>query len=311
MGTPDFAVGSLSALIEGGYNVVGVVTTPDKPVGRGLKVQSSAVKIFTEKHNIPILQPIKLKDEGFLSALKEWNADLQVVVAFRMLPELVWKMPLIGTFNLHASLLPKYRGAAPINWAIINGEKETGVTTFFLSHEIDTGSILFQETEPIYSTDTAETLHDRLMVRGSKLVCRTIDALCTGTYKAIPQNEIKVEGELPLAPKLYKENCAIQWGKRAEEIYNFVRGLSPYPVANTSLYVEGKEMIPMKIYEVEPLIQQHSLEIGKIIKGDDGKLWVTVQDGYVKIVSLQVAGKKRVQSSEWLRGFRYMECSHF
>ncbi|MFN3316928.1 MAG: methionyl-tRNA formyltransferase, partial [Raineya sp.] len=230
MGTPEFAVPSLQVLVENGYNIVGVVTAPDKPAGRGKQMQVSEVKQYALSQNLPILQPEKLKSPDFLAELQALKADLQVVVAFRMLPEVVWAMPPIGTFNLHASLLPKYRGAAPINWAIINGETETGVTTFFLQHEIDTGNIIFQEKEPISPTDTAGSLYQRLMHKGAKLVLKTVQTIEKGDVQTFPQ-----VGEITHAPKIFRETCQIDWNKTSTEIYNFVRGLAPYPAAWTTL----------------------------------------------------------------------------
>jgi methionyl-tRNA formyltransferase len=232
MGTPTFAVESLKALVENGYNVVGVITTPDKPAGRGYRMQASEVKKYALEHDLLLLQPEKLKNEVFLNELKQLKADLQIVVAFRMLPEVVWNMPRLGTFNLHASLLPQYRGAAPINWAIINGEKETGVTTFFLSHEIDTGKIIFREKMPINDDDNAGTLHDKLMKLGAELVLKTVDAVLENSIDTIPQSElISDETILKPAPKIFKETCRINWEDTAENIYNLIRGLSPTPTA--------------------------------------------------------------------------------
>ena len=235
MGTPDFAVEGLRCLVEGGYNVVGVITMPDKPAGRGHKIQFSPVKQFALDHNLPMLQPEKLKDESFVQALREWKADLQIVVAFRMLPEVVWNMPRLGTFNLHASLLPQYRGAAPINWAVINGDTETGITTFFLKHEIDTGEVIQQVRIPIADTDNVEVVHDKLMMLGGRLVVETVDAILAGTVKPIPQEEMAVVGELRPAPKIFKETCRIDWNQPVKRIYDFIRGLSPSPAAWTEL----------------------------------------------------------------------------
>ncbi len=253
MGTPDFAVESLKALIEQDYNVVGVVTVPDKPAGRGYKLQPSPVKRYALKQGLPLLQPEKLRDPRFLEELKGWKADLQVVVAFRMLPEVVWGMPPMGTFNLHASLLPRYRGAAPINWAIINGESETGVTTFSLSHEIDTGHIIFQEKTAIGETDTAGSLHDRLMTMGARLVLKTVNAITEGTAPSIPQSELVTsEAILTPAPKIFTGDCRIDWNQGVKKIYNLIRGLSPYPAAWTILYPGGDEKpLRVKIYACE------------------------------------------------------------
>ncbi|MDR1810192.1 MAG: methionyl-tRNA formyltransferase, partial [Prevotella sp.] len=236
MGTPEFAVGSLSALVENGYNVVGVITMPDKPAGRGHKLQASAVKEYALQQNLPLLQPEKLKDDFFLQQLSAWHADLQVVVAFRMLPEAVWSMPRLGTFNLHASLLPQYRGAAPINHAIINGEKETGATTFFLTHEIDTGNIIKQIRIPVRETDTAGSIHDELMKKGAQLVMDTVDMISEGHIETVPQEQFAIEeSKLKPAPKIFRETCRIDWMKPATDIFNFIRGLSPYPSAWTEL----------------------------------------------------------------------------
>jgi len=253
MGTPEFAVESLRALVENGYHVAGVVTIPDKPVGKHHSVlQASPVKEYALSQNLPLLQPEKLKDVDFLERLRAWNADLQVVVAFRMLPEAVWNMPRLGTFNLHASLLPQYRGAAPIQWAIINGEKETGVTTFFLTHTIDTGKIIAQERILVAPTDTAGIVHDRLMHLGAQLVIKTVDAIVNGQIHLIDQKTLVVnENDLKPAPKISTETCAIDWNKTTEEIYNQIRGLSPYPTAWTVLQTNKGELIHCKIFESE------------------------------------------------------------
>ncbi len=224
MGTPDFAVEALRQLVEGGYNVVGVITMPDKPAGRGHKIQYSPVKQYALEQNLPLLQPEKLKDEAFVQALREWKADLQIVVAFHMLPEVVWSMPRLGTFNLHASLLPQYRGAAPINWAVINGDTETGITTFFLKHEIDTGEVIQQVRVPITDTDNVEIVHDKLMMLGGKLVVETVDAILNGVVKPVPQEEMAVVGELGPAPKIFKETCRIDWNQPVKKVYDFIRG---------------------------------------------------------------------------------------
>ena len=236
MGTPDFAVESLRCLVEGGYNVVGVVTGPDKAVGRhGSVLQPTPVKQYAVEHGLRVLQPEKLKDEAFIEELRSLKADLQIVVAFRMLPEVVWSMPPLGTFNLHASLLPQYRGAAPINWAVINGDTETGVTTFFLKHEIDTGAVIRQVRVPISDTDCVGDVHDRLMQLGGGVVCETVDAIIDGSAQATPQEMMMPEGELRPAPKIFKETCMIDWSKSAKQVYDFIRGLSPYPASWTTL----------------------------------------------------------------------------
>ena len=301
MGTPEFAVASLDALVSGGYNVVGVVTMPDKPAGRGYKVQFSAVKEYALAHNLTLLQPEKLKDEQFLEDLKALKADLQIVVAFRMLPEVVWNMPPMGTFNLHGSLLPQYRGAAPINWAIINGEKETGITTFFLQHEIDTGDLILQKKIAIHRTDNAETIHDQLMVLGAQTVVETVDCILDGTAPKMPQPEA---AELKMAPKIFKETCKINWDSDCESIYNFVRGLSPYPTAWSELMNDNREPIPMKIYEVTTEQTSHTHTHGTIITDGKKELKVACKDGFVIIKSLQLSGKKRMNSDEFLRGYK-------
>lgn len=307
MGTPDFAVQSLRKLVEGGYNVVGVVTMPDKPAGRGHKLQHSAVKKYALEQNLPLLQPEKLKDEVFLSALREWKADVQIVVAFRMLPEVVWNMPRLGTFNLHASLLPQYRGAAPINWAIINGDTETGVTTFFLTHEIDTGKIIKQKKTPIAPNDNAGTVHDRLMNIGAKLVCQTVDTLIAGEVEATDQSQFyKTESELRIAPKIFKDTCKIDWNKSSAEVYNFVRGLSPYPTAWTELQLfENENTVYFKIYEVEVVKQEiHGTTAGQVSTDGKNYLHVATSDGWIALKVLQVAGKKAMAVADFLRGIK-------
>ena len=306
MGTPDFAVESLKILVENNYNVVGVITMPDKPSGRGHKLQFSAVKQYAIEKNLPILQPEKLKDENFLEALKALHADVQVVVAFRMLPEVVWNMPRLGTFNLHASLLPQYRGAAPINWAIINGEKETGATTFFLTHEIDTGKIILQEKTPISETDDAGSIHDKLMQMGAKMVRKTIDLLILGETDAVDQSQfIHPELELKAAPKIFKETCEIDFNKSVDDGYNFVRGLSPYPTAWAELQFPNQtETTLLKIYETEKEYIQHNDQPGTLIT--DGKKFakIALQDGYLQLKSVQAPAKKRMNIGELLRGMR-------
>ena len=313
MGTPDFAVEALRQLVEGGYNVVGVITMPDKPAGRGHKIQYSPVKQYALEQNLPLLQPEKLKDEAFVEALREWKADLQIVVAFRMLPEVVWNMPRLGTFNLHASLLPQYRGAAPINWAVINGDTETGITTFFLKHEIDTGEVIQQVRVPIADTDNVEVVHDNLMMLGGKLVLETVDAILNGTVKPIPQEEMAVVGELRPAPKIFKETCRIDWNQPVKKIYDFIRGLSPYPAAWSELIASEKESVVVKIFEVEKIVKKNDkrcrnsrgrfCKVGSI--ETDGKKYikVSVPGGFVSILSLQLPGKKRLKIDELLRGY--------
>ena len=312
MGTPDFAVESLRVLVENDYNVVGVITMPDKPSGRGHKLQHSAIKKYALEHNLPILQPEKLKDESFLSDLKAWNADLQIVVAFRMLPEVVWDMPRFGTFNLHASHLPQYRGAAPINWAIINGEKETGVTTFFLTHEIDTGKIILQEKVVINDEDNAGIIHDKLMTVGGQLVQKTVDLILEGKVDAVAQEHlIKDEKDLKLAPKIFKDTCRIDWNESTEKIHNLIRGLSPYPTAWTELYVIGKEPQMVKIYVSEEVISDHQASIGSILTDDKTYLHVACKEGYTSIKEIQFPGKKAMKIDDLLRGYKFEEGSYF
>lgn len=307
MGTPDFAVESLRCLVEGGYNVVGVITMPDKPAGRGHKLQFSPVKQYALEHSLPLLQPEKLKDEAFVEALREWKADLQIVVAFRMLPEVVWNMPRLGTFNLHASLLPQYRGAAPINWAVINGDTETGITTFFLRHEIDTGEVIQQVRIPIADTDDVGIVHDKLMMLGGKLVTETVDAILNDAVKPIPQEEMAVVGELRPAPKIFKDTCRIDWNQSVKRIYDFIRGLSPYPAAWSELLQPDGEAVVMKIFETEKIIQSHQLTPGTLLT--DGKTYIHVAatNGFIGIRVLQLPGKKRLKTDELLRGFRLTE----
>ena len=306
MGTPDFAVESLKALVENNYNIVGVITAPDKPAGRGYKLQPSAVKEYALSKGLHILQPENLKNEVFLTELKQLEADIQVVVAFRMLPETVWNMPPKGTFNLHASLLPQYRGAAPINWAIINCEKETGVTTFFLKHEIDTGEIIFQEKIVIEDNDNAETIYDKLMILGSQLVLKTIDAVINGDIQSQPQSFfIKNENDLKLAPKIFKETGEINWNKPAREIHNLVRGLSPYPAAWTEFEVNG-EKLNFKIFETKINNEKHQQSPGEIITDNKTTLQVAVQDGFIEILDIQLSGKKRMKIKDFLNGFSFL-----
>lgn len=299
MGTPDFAVASLQALLEAGENVVAVVTVADKPAGRGQKIQESAVKKFAVSNNIPVLQPEKLKDEHFLNALKSFHADLQVVVAFRMLPEVVWNMPPKGTINLHASLLPQYRGAAPINHAIINGEKESGVTTFLLQHQIDTGNILFKESVSIAPSDTAGDLHDKLMAVGARLLIKTVDAIKNDTYQEIPQEKITSDTELKHAPKIFKEDCKITWDKPLQDVYNFIRGLSPYPAAFTDF--QGKIL---KIFNCVPLEEVANESPGSLVSDGKHYLRFATKNGYIDVKEVQLEGKKRMSVDEFLRGVR-------
>ena len=294
MGTPEFAVPSLEALVENKFDVVAVVTAPDKPQGRGQKLIPSPVKECALKHGIPVLQPTHLKSVEFLEELKTFRANLQVVVAFRMLPETVWSMPVLGTINLHASLLPQYRGAAPINWAIIHGEKETGVTTFFLKHEIDTGSIIFQEREPIEENDSAGSLYERLMKKGGQLVVKTVRAIETGEYPSLPQAET---GEVKNAPKIYRETCEIRWTQTARQVRNFVRGLSPYPAAWTIL--NGKTY---KIFDVSIALHQKECNPGEFTTDNKNYLYVKVLDGWISINEFQPEGKRKMSVREFLAG---------
>lgn len=311
MGTPDFAVPTLDALVQGGYNVVGVITMPDKPAGRGHKVQFSPVKEYALEHDLPLLQPEKLKDEAFLEQLRAWKADLQIVVAFRMLPEVVWDMPRMGTFNLHAALLPQYRGAAPINWAVINGETITGATTFFLSHEIDTGRIILKQELPIAPDENVGSVHDRLMEMGKGLVTKTVDLLIEAegkveNIKTIDQETLYNDiSELKPAPKIFKETCLIDWNDTARNIYNKVRGLSPYPAAWTELTASnGEKISPVKIYKVSVV------EEGKTCSQENGavtstksSIHIKCADGIIALEELQLPGKKRMEVKALLNGW--------
>lgn len=303
MGTPDFAVETLDRLVSGGYNVVGVVTMPDKPVGRHqTTLQASPVKRYALEHGLPLLQPERLRDEAFLQALADMRPDLGVVVAFRMLPEVVWAMPRLGTFNLHAALLPQYRGAAPINWAIINGDTETGVTTFFLDHDIDTGRVIHRRSVPIADTDTAEDVHDRLMHLGADLVCATIDDIIADRVTPIPQDQLTTDGPLRPAPKLFKDNCRITWTDGIKRCYDFIRGLSPYPAAWTTLVDEGGKAVVMKIYVAHKDFSPVAEAPGTVLVAD-GEMRIVLADGTLVIDSLQMAGKKRMATADFLRGF--------
>lgn len=296
MGTPDFAVASLNALVEAGFEIAGVVTAADKPAGRGQKLQESAVKQYAVSRGLKVLQPLKLKDPEFIEELKALKADLQVVVAFRMLPEVVWDMPVKGTINLHASLLPQYRGAAPINHAIINGEKESGVTTFFLKHEIDTGDVIFSEKVDITDHDTAGDLHDKLMQVGAGLLVKTVHAIAEGNYTEQPQPQ---SSTLKHAPKIFKEHCLIDWNQSARSIYNLIRGLSPYPTAFTRLNEKT-----LKVFKAELEEKETGLAAGAFLT--DGKTYLkfAAKDGFIKFTDLQYEGKKRMQVDEFLRGMR-------
>ncbi len=313
MGTPDFAVESLRALVEGGYNIVAVVTMPDKSVGRhGSVLQPSPVKQYAVANGLKVLQPVNLKDEAFVEELRGLKADLQIVVAFRMLPEVVWNMPPMGTFNLHASLLPQYRGAAPINWAVINGEMETGITTFFLKHEIDTGEIIQQVRIPIADTDNVGVVHDKLMVLGARLVVETVDNILLGKVHPVPQEQLMGAGaELRPAPKIFKETCRVDWTKPLKQVYDFVRGLSPYPAAWCELVREADgNRQALKVYVAEKLFQPHQFKAGQVVSDGKTYLRVAVADGFLDIKELQLAGKKRMPVTDFLRGFKVLEASY-
>ncbi len=299
MGTPDFAVASLNAIHQSSHDIVGVVTVPDRQTGRGLKITTSPVKDYALSHNIPVLQPEKLGDSTFQEQLKLLNADIFVVVAFRMLPKSVWGMPPMGTFNLHASLLPQYRGAAPINWAIINGETETGVTTFFLNERIDEGKILLQTKTPITENDNAESLHDRLAEIGKHLVIETLDRIERGDIIPQPQPE---NVEYKPAPKIFKADCAINWNSNGNSVVNFIRGLSPYPAATTTFTDNNGTTIQVKIYEATFESAENST-VGEIITDSKKYMKVGVTDGYISISSIQLSGKKRISIAELLRGY--------
>lgn len=297
MGTPDFAVGILDAIYQHNYNIVGVITAPDKPAGRGQKVKYSAVKEYALEKGLNILQPTNLKDEAFLAELKILDANLQVVVAFRMLPEVVWRMPKLGTFNLHASLLPQYRGAAPINWAVINGEEKTGVTTFFIDDKIDTGAMILKAETAIAPNETAGELHDRLMDLGKETVLKTLGLIQEGNVQTTLQPQ---EGDIKTAYKLNKDNCKIDWNKPGHEIYNLVRGLSPYPAAWTNILDNGQEW-NVKVYETSFEPDEHKEQIGTVLS-DKKTLKVAVSDGFIYFLSLQMPGKKRMNVKELLNG---------
>lgn len=305
LGTPEFAVESLDALVSGGYNIVGVVTMPDKIGGRGHKVIESPVKQYAVAHGLKLMQPANLKEPEFVEELRSLNADLQIVIAFRMLPEIVWSMPPMGTFNLHASLLPKYRGAAPINRAVMNGETETGVTTFFLKHEIDTGDIIQQVAVPIEIDDDVEAVHDRLMHLGASLVLETVDAILAGIVKPIEQEKLLTTGEEPTpAPKIFKEDCRIDWTKTSWEVYNHIRGLSPYPAAWSAFVDAQGTEYQFKVFKTShPEKFQSSPVAPGTIEYTKHTIKIACADGFIEIFSLQLAGKKRMSSDEFLRGF--------
>lgn len=307
MGTPDFAVESLRRLVEGGYHIVGVITMPDKPIGRHqTELQASPVKRYALEQGLTVLQPTSLKDPEFLEELRNLQADLQIVVAFRMLPEAVWGMPRLGTFNLHAALLPQYRGAAPINWAIINGDEQTGITTFFLDHEIDTGNVIQRVAVPILDSDNAEDVHDKLMLLGAELVVETVDNILADRVKPIPQSELRTDEPLRPAPKIFKETCRIDWTVGVKRAYDFVRGLSPYPAAWTEL-LNGNKRTVLKVYATEKEFCQVSEPVGRLLSSEDGGLKVVLADGYLHLKTIQLAGKKRMDIADFMRGFRLDE----
>jgi methionyl-tRNA formyltransferase len=297
MGTPEFSVASLDKIYEAGYEIVGVVTAADKPAGRGMQLTESAVKKYALEKNLRILQPEKLKNPKFIEELKSLKADVQIVVAFRMLPEIVWNMPAMGTINLHGSLLPQYRGAAPINWAIINGEKETGVTTFKLQHQIDTGDILLQTKIPIRENETAGTLHDKMKDIGAELLLKTLEELQKGTLKETAQDASS--NVIQHAPKIFTETCEIDWNKNTAVIYNLIRGLSPYPTAFT--FLQGKKL---KIFSVEKESNSEVKEAGKIITDHKSFLKFSTTDGYISLKEIQMEGKRKMKIEDFLRGWR-------
>jgi methionyl-tRNA formyltransferase len=306
MGTPEFAVESLKMLTENNYNVVGVVTNPDKPAGRGRKIKESAVKQYAREQDLPVLQPESLSDQNFIQQLKELEPHLQVVVAFKILPPEVFNIPEYGTFNLHASLLPDFRGAAPINHAIINGEKKTGVTTFFLDDKVDTGKIINKKEIEIAPDETAGSLHDKLMSLGAELVMETADSIMQGNYEAIPQDKLIGKGQsLKKAPKIFKDDCRINWNKTCQEIYNFIRGLSPYPAAQTRL--SDSNQISLKIYRATPEKMHHNHTHGTVLSNHKSYIKIAVYDGYINLEEIQQSGKKRMHVTEFLKGFKDLE----
>ena len=302
MGTPEFAVASLKALVENGYTVAGVVTAPDRPAGRGLQMHESEVKRYALSCGLPILQPEKLKDDKFLAELKALNGDIQIIVAFRMLPEVVWMMPPLGTFNLHGSLLPHYRGAAPLNWAIINGDHQTGVTTFLLKQEIDTGNILFQDRVEIGHEETLGELHDKLLPIGANLVLKTVEALANNEVRPISQNDLDIDPKRLHAPKIFKDTCKIDWNSSAENINNLIRGLSPYPAAWTN-FILHDSITAVKIFKAVVEHSIHTFEPGAILSDHKNYLKIACADGFIHILDLQLAGKKRLEIAPFLRGF--------
>lgn len=305
-GTPEFAASQLEAILKAGYEVAAVVTTPDKPAGRGKKIQCSEVKKTALEHSLSILQPEKLKDPEFLNALESYHADLFVVVAFRMLPAVVWKMPRLGTFNLHASLLPQYRGAAPINHAIINGETETGLTTFFLNEEIDKGKVILRQSVAIRPDETAGELHDELMALGNTLVVETIKKIENNDLQAIPQEELAADTVLKDAPKIFKDFCNIRWNQDCQTIYNHIRGLSPYPAAHTCLKSDNGETLDLKVFKTEIELTRPSVQPGTVITDGKSFLKIAANDGFIHLITLQQAGKKPMNIEEFLRGMRIL-----
>jgi methionyl-tRNA formyltransferase len=311
MGTPQFAVASLKILVDNKYDVAGVITSPDKPAGRGQQVQQSAVKQFAEQQGLRVLQPTNLKDENFLQELHVLKPDLQIVVAFRMLPVSVWSLPPLGTYNLHASLLPQYRGAAPINWAIINGEKETGITTFKLQHEIDTGNILLQQRVTITPETNAGQLHDILMEQGADLMLQSIKKIEEGNAVLVEQDKLMLNQEAKHAPKIFKDTCKIDWNHSITDIYNLIRGLSPYPCAYTELHTTDNKVIVFKVYNALKEETSHGLPVGQIKTDRKTYIKIACQGGFMDVKELQMAGKKKLPVTEFLKGFSFPEGSFF
>ena len=312
MGTAGFAVSTLEALVHEGFHVAAVVTAPDKPSGRGQKIRFSPVKEAALKFEIPLLQPVNLKDPDFQFQLQKVQPDLQVVVAFRMLPESVWALPKLGTINLHASLLPQYRGAAPINHAVINGEKETGVTTFIIDKEIDTGKILFKEKITINDNESAGELHDRLMMLGAKLAVKTVNAIISGVVEPIPQTELMSIGEsMKKAPKIFKEDCKVNWNKPTIEVYNFIRGMSPSPCAYSLIRLKNNKLLNLKIFQTQRMENQSAKTPGSISTDNKKQLGIFTSDGIIYLTEVQLQGKKRMKIDEFLRGFDATEIKQF
>ena len=306
MGTPEIAVASLEAILEHGFNVVGVITAPDKPAGRGRKIRFSEVKQFALDKNLHLMQPENLKDPAFIESLAALKPDVQVVVAFRMLPRAVWALPPHGTFNLHASLLPDYRGAAPINWAVINGENRTGVTTFFLDEEIDTGKIIASKETEIYPKDTAGSLHDRLKTIGANLVVETLGKILDENAEPVSQENLLPKNKpLKKAPKIFKEDCRINWNKPAEEIVNLIRGLNPVPGAFTELRTDNEELFLMKIFEAKAIVEEHNFEPGKFFTDNKNYMKISTPEGFISVKNMQAAGKKRMNTDDFLRGYDF------